>query len=212
MTLQYQHERKERDTKYIGPRPSFPKLKREAWPMMRQYLRARDLSASLAKDNGWYPTYYIDSNRIVIPCTNSDGIPYFQARDMRGKSKIRYASPAASRDDSIVIVWPEDFKHGGIIVEGPMDALAAAEFGFVGVALMGNVPTPEVVNHLVTMTRAFTPIYIIPDVDTPALGPTVLSALAQRGIATCITMLPPDEKDLAELPYNERKRFLCAIS
>lgn len=206
----YRHEQREKKKVYVGPRPDFPKQIDELNERMDAYLTDRHLSPDLARDNGWYPSRYAHAPRIVIPCSNSAGVPYFQARDMSGKAFLRYASPRASRDDSLVIVWPDDSKPqlGGVIVEGPMCALAAADLGYVGVALMGNQPTDEVFEHLALYARAFQPVMVIPDADHLELGPLVLCSLGQRGIASMI--MAPGKKDLGDMTPKERKRFLYA--
>lgn len=206
----YRHEQREKKKVYVGPRPGFPEQNEELTKRMDAYLLDRHLSPDLARANGWYPSRYAYFPRIVIPCSNSAGVPYFQARDMSGKSKLRYASPPASRDDSLVIVWPDESKPqlGGVIVEGPMCALAAAMLGYVGVALMGNQPTDAVLDHLAVYARAFQPVMIVPDADHLELGPLVLCALGQRGIASMI--LAPRKKDLGDMKPKERERFLHA--
>lgn len=210
--MQYTHEIREKKARYTGPRPSLPERRPEWADMMRDYLRDRNLSYLLARHNGWYPASYSNSPRIVIPCTNISGFPYFQARDMTGKSSLRYASPPAPREDSIVIVWPWDDativgepNHGAVVLEGPMDALAVADLGFLGVALMGNQPTPDVLAHVAKMVRAFSPVIVVPDVDCVEFGATVVCALSQVNITS--TILMPWKKDIGEMTRKERAGF-----
>lgn len=204
--MQYQHEIREKKARYTGPRPAYPLPEEELEDRMESYLHARRLEYRLAKANGWYAAYYKSAPRIIIPCSNSEGVPYFQGRAMNDH-ELRYASPASPRDDSLVIVWPKSTASvGGVVVEGPMDAMAAAGQGFVGVALMGNQPNEVVLDHLCKYARAFQPVLILPDIDALEMGPTVLCAIAQRGIGG--TILSPLKKDLAEMSISQRREFL----
>lgn len=203
----YLHEAREKKVRYVGPRPGFPEPCADYWNRMEIYLTERHLSFLAARGNGWYPAYYKSAPRIVIPCSNTAGVPYFQARDMGGKAQLRYASPPAPRDDSIVLVWPHVMKASGtVIVEGPMDALAAAGLGFLGIAVMGNQPTYEVIEHLAGFARSFQPVIVLPDADALEFGANVLCPLAMRGISGMIRA--PHKKDLAEMRPEERKEFL----
>lgn len=204
--MYYRHEKQEKQVKYTGPRPDFPEVRGDYWPILKDYLWNRNLSASLARVNGWYPAYYRGSIRVIIPCSNSRGLVYFQGRDITGAAEIRYASPPVSRDDSIVLVWPKEDAKGMVIVEGPMDALAAADIGFLGAALMGNQPTQEVIDHLVRYARAFSPVLVLPDMDALVFGPNVLCGLSQQGVSGMI--LNPYKKDLADMTPAERKSIL----
>lgn len=205
--MDYQHEKDENDFVWHGPRPGLPEKDHGLGAMMMNYLASRQLSHHLARYNGWYTAEY-KGPRIVIPCSNSIGVPYFQARAM-DSNKLRYASPPASRDDSLVIVWPVAKMTGqSVIVEGPMDALAVAEFGFVGIALMGNDPNLAVVQHIVNHVRGkFEPVMIVPDADTLEMGTRVLHALSQRNVRCHVSLLPFG-KDLAEMSKKQRKGFL----
>ncbi len=212
----YHHEQEEKRKKWEGPRPGFPACNPNLWPMMRQYLDKRQLDTGLAKENGWYPARYKQEHpRIIIPCSNSAGVPYFQGRDMSGKAKLRYASPPAARDDSGVLVWPsqgapDEVAHkikGTVIVEGPMDALAAAERGFLGIGLMGNDPNEDVIRFIIKLIQGcFEPVFIIPDADQLSMGPGVSAALSTEGLRCQVRLSP--KKDLAEMSVDERKEFL----
>ena len=115
---------------------------------MQHYLESRCLSFNLAVENGWYPSTVAGDiwGRIVIPATSKiPGNYYWQARAIQKGIEPRYQSPCASRGDAIVVVWPGQRvtrRQVGCVVEGPMDALAAAGVGCVGIALMGVMP-PE---------------------------------------------------------------------
>jgi hypothetical protein len=206
--MNYVHEKKE-GRKYAGPRPTFPSFQVEHLPVMHQYIDARKLSFQLAIDNGWYP-YASDFDRelrICIPCSNSLNIPYWQGRLIFGHGK-RYDSPSASREDSIVIVWPEDGfgVKGSVIVEGPLDALAAAGEGYLGIGLMGNKPNEQVMDFVIESVQHFQPIIIVPDLDTPQMGIDLLHAF--RAAALSASLRLPTKKDIAEMTRAERKVLL----
>ena len=202
----YAHEIKEKKTRYVGPRPGYPEADPRGWEIFDDYLIGRELDPLLARVNGWYPAVYKQAPRIVIPCSNKAGVPYFQARDVSGKATLRYESPPASRDDSIVIVWPLEAAKGTVILEGPMCALAAAALHYVGIAVMGNRPSRDVLSHIASLVRAFQPVQVVPDADMADLGVAMVSWLGQEGIS-CLLRLPP-KKDLAEMEPKERKSFL----
>ena len=202
----YAHEVREKKARYVGPRPGYPEADPRGWDAFDDYLHSRKLDPLLARANGWFPAVYSHAPRIVIPCSNKAGVPYFQARDVSGKAELRYASPPASRDDSVCLVWPMEASKGSVILEGPMCALAAADLGYVGVAVMGNQPNREVLAHITSLVRAFQPVQVVPDADTANLGVEVLSWLSQEGIS-CLMRIPP-KKDLAEMAVKERMRFL----
>jgi hypothetical protein len=206
----YAHEVKEKKARYVGPRPGYPEADPRGWDAFDSYLNSRKLDPLLARANGWYPAVYSQAPRIVIPCSNQAGVPYFQARDVTGRAKLRYASPPASRDDSIVIVWPISASRGTVILEGPMCALAAAALNYVGIAVMGNQPSRDVLSHIAVMVNAFQPVQVVPDADMANLGVAVISWLGQEGIA-CLLRIPP-KKDLAEMEPKERKSFLSQRS
>jgi hypothetical protein len=207
----YSHELKERsEKKRSGPRPAMPALYKNGKIGMFSYLSERKLSFELAEANKWYPTKddYGDV-RIVIPCSNSLGVPYWQARAVFDNTELRYSSPFATREDSICIVWPADLsKRTAVVVEGPMDALAAAGAGAIGFALMGNTPNPEVFAFLETHLKAVRPkkLLVIPDLDTPQMAGVVLSRLAGSGLRAWAKM--PSAKDLAAMLPEEREKLI----
>lgn len=212
----YHHETAEKklEKQWDGYRPSLPICRPELWADFSGYLEERDLSSELARYNGWYPVRYKNRPRILIPCSNEAGVPYFQARAVEEdleEGELRYASPPVPRDDSIVIVWPESKLRiqGTTVLEGPMDALAAAELDYLGIALMGNQPNNTVIEHVAKFARSFQPVLIVPDADAIEMGPAVLCALAQRGVQQAM-IRAPQKKDLAAMSLKERKRFLYA--
>jgi len=205
----YQHERKE-PTYYDGPRPEMPKENESLRSKMSRYLEGRELSYALAFNNGWYPSRDVDGyDRIVIPCSNSLGITYYQARAMDRWVSIRYNSPLATREDSIVIVWPEllSGSKGTVICEGPMCALAACGCGYIGIGLMGNQPPDTVVDHIVRLIKGyFEPVIVVPDLDHIEMGVYMVGCLSGDNIKSRIVL--PTKKDLCEMPWHERKVLL----
>ena len=208
----YQHERKE-PKHYDGPRPEMPKENESLRSKMSRYLEGRELSYALANNNFWYPSRDVDGyDRIVIPCSNSLGITYYQARAMDSWVSRRYDSPLATREDSIAVLWPDGTRiaKGTVICEGPMDALAACGLNYVGIGLMGNQPPDTVVRHIVRLIkRYFEPVIIVPDLDHIEMGAYMVGCLAGVGIVTKIIL--PTQKDLCKMPFQERKVLLCGI-
>ena len=205
----YQHEWKE-PKHYDGPRPKMPNENESLRPKMSRYLERRELSYALANNNFWYPSRSVDGyDRIVIPCSNSLGITYYQARAMDHWVTVRYNSPLATREDSIVILWPDGNTKakGTVICEGPMDALAACGLNYVGIGLMGNQPSEIVVAHIVRLVIGFfEPVIVVPDLDHVEMGVYIVGSLAGYGIAAKILL--PKAKDLCEMTFQERKVLL----
>lgn len=193
-------------------RPPMPEEETRLLPEMKRYLLSRKLSYKVAKDSGWYATSKVDGyDRIVIPCTNSAGIPYYQARAIDDWTHVRYNSPPARRNDSVVLVWPKlnTLIRGTVIVEGPMDSLAAATLGYLGVGLMGNQPPEGAVEYIVSLIKgAYEPVIILPDLDHPEMGSWMLASLAIHGITTRVRL--PPRKDLAALQIWEREKLLSS--
>jgi len=186
---------------------------------MKEYLGDRNLSYTCAKYNGWYATKDLDGvPRVVIPATNLDGHRYWQARAMRKTlERDRWKSARGSKAGSIVVVWPDNTTHTSdmvrlVIVEGPMDALAAATTKHIGLAAMGKINVGDVVEyvkHGLQHTQVFGqhPVLIVPDVDSPEFGTQAITQLALAGIRAAIRL--PDIEDLAYLKPKQRERLLA---
>ena len=202
----YEHEKREKKTRYTGPRPGFPEHDESLDRAMQKYLHGRGLSYPLAVSNGWYPAVYKGCDRMIIPCSNTLRVPYFQGRDITGTHKLRYDSPASPRDDSIVLMWPDGRVRGMVVVEGPTDALAAAQHGFLGVGLMGNSPTAEVKTAVASHARTFSPVLVVPDRDRLEMGSEMVCFLRQCGIRVSMRILV--DKDLAAMSAARRDMFL----
>ena len=115
---------------------------------------------------------------------------------------------------SNILVSDKGFK-GLVIVEGPMDALAASECGFVGVGLMGATPPGEVLDAIARLRAAMgSPRHSEPGTHMPVL---VVADEGALGAATAVWRHFPGalllntypNKDLAEVPLSERKELLA---
>lgn len=210
----YTHEWEEREARPTAPvKPVvLPERDKNLYPLMIEYLKDRGLSYALARENGWYPTIGCDNiPRVVIPASSRvNSWPYYQARMIVNSpaSAKRYISPSAPRGDALAIVFPKGSGLGSIIVEGPMDALAAAGMGYVGVALMGNKPGEAVLDHIEEIVKVYGDCYVIPDRDAFTEGAEITAKLWTRGVR-CTLKSIQGAKDLAELS-PERRRILIS--
>lgn len=217
----YTHEARERVAAARDPLPvtdrPMPPVSARLWPGFTRYLSQRGLSAPLARENGWYPSEDVPGDapgvvpRIVIPATASAGHIYWQARAM-GPWEPRYRCPRYPRRDAIVWTWPERSRaRGVVVVEGPMDALAAAEVGFYGAAMMGVDPPYAAITFLALWCRRHAYVQkavIVPDGD--ASGPTLSKvALVLASLGIDAYTLTPRDKDLASMSAADRKEFLA---
>jgi hypothetical protein len=177
------------------------------------YMDARRLSAPLAINNGWYVSAQAgDTNpRIVIPCvTHKVGHAYWQARDVSGKAFLRYTSPKGPRHEALVKVAPMHSARGIVVVEGPMDALSAAQAGYLSYAIMGMQPNRSTLMHLCLLIEdnSKLPVLVVLDRDSKANGAKICLFIASQGYRCAFTTLPGPEKDLAECLPIKRKKFL----
>lgn len=207
--MNYTHEFKEKREDAKPTRPVvMPPEDEGLWSLQDQYLSSRDLDIDVAVANQWYPTGDSGTPRLVIPASSIENTwPYFQARAMV-EHPVRYKSPAAPRGDALIVVHPENSPVGVVIVEGPMDALAAAGESYIGVALMGNKPSEKVFEHLVTLLSTFQlSTTIFPDRDAFSEGATLTARLWSRGVR-CQLKAIHGAKDLAELSPSQRSSLL----
>lgn len=186
---------------------SYPELEDRLWNLMQKYLESRGLSFELAKANGWYPSLDAgdDSPRVVIPCYSSAAENmYWQGRRMTSLGALRYESPhGCNRGDALVRVMPKGEVKGTVVCEGPMDALAAAEVGYVGLGMMGTHPTPEAV-ETARRVAAGTPVSVV--ADEGALG--AAAALTGHFPGARLVVTYP-HKDLADVPREKRGDYLA---
>jgi len=180
---------------------------------MKEYLGDRHLSYEVASAiNIWYPTKLLDSiPRIIVPAQNLHGQRFWQARAMIPTSNLlRWKSAKGSKAGSIVVCWPKTItsKMKLVIVEGPMDALAAATACHLGFAAMGKINLKDVIAYIKTCYR-FTAatIVVVPDLDYTDFGGLACKELALAGIRAEIRL--PGEEDLAAMSNKERKLLLA---
>jgi hypothetical protein len=212
----YAYELKERGSTRKRAGAHMPIPDASLWQEASKYLEARHLSGSLAAENRWYASRQAgdDAPRIVIPCTNQSGLAYWQARLIDSPDAVerpRYTSPAVPRGDSIVVVWPfRSLVSSVAIVEGAMDALAAAGEGVAGVALMGNHPAPEAFEIICRLFPAER-LVVIPDMDSLREAVGWLCALASLGRRAEV-ILPAPDKDLAAAAPARRALLLRSVT
>ena len=167
-----------------------------------EYLEKRGLSWQLAAQNGWYYSESAGDNlgRLVIPCTHSNGRVYWQARLVAGPPEgKRYQSPPYSAEGAFVLVWPEGKPTGVVLVEGPMDALAAAECGYAGVAMMGNRPGANLLQNVANQFPGAR-IIVVPDLDAIRAGAVTVGRLALLGVQSRL-VFPVGAKDLSRMSW-----------
>lgn len=179
------------------------------WAQCREYLSGRGLNSVLARMNGWYGARINGVPRLVIPAVSGDAANrYWQARAL-DDSKPRYESPhGVSRGDAIGIVWPRRSISALAIVEGPLDALAAAGEGVLGLALMGLTPPEPVIRFLQSLVgplAASRSVLFMAD-STHLAGMAAIARLIGLG---GVLVDPYPFKDLAEAPRAERRRLLA---
>jgi len=182
------------------PPEPLPARLTDFFPMQDNYLVGRNLDHRIARYNQWYPTE-LKGPRIVIPCTKG----FWQARAM-GKEEPRYLSSKGSRNGAFCIVWPRQAWTGIVIVEGPMDALAAASLGYYSMASLGAGFGKYVIDWVCRGTP--TPnIIIIPDLDNEEFGFDVLTGFTNKGYQAEVRH--PIKKDLASMTVKQREKLLA---
>lgn len=182
---------------------------------MKVYLKERDLSYVVASEtNQWYPTKHLDGiPRIVVPAQSIDGAEFWQARAMIPTLETkRWRSATGSKEGSIVVCWPKKILGSMklIIVEGPMDALAAATAEHLGFAAMGKINLKDVIAYIKAEYRFhidYGQIVIVPDLDYPDFGAEACRELALVQIHSQVRL--PESEDLAAMKNTARKKLLA---
>ena len=181
---------------------------------VNRYLMDRGLNPEVAVHNYWYPTIQANDGelRVVIPCTSANLTNrYWQARlldDTHITERIkRYTSPrGVSRGDALAVVWPKrhrDKIRGTVLVEGPMDALAAAEVGLLGIAWMGTTPGEEPILFAHRLLIEPKPVFVIQD-----RGATSEAVEIWKHFPGAFLLDPYPHKDLAEMSVDARSDLL----
>ena len=216
MTWSFDEERREHvpDKPYCS---RLPTCSQRLWPKFDNYLRERNLDYELARENCWFPSRTVDGyDRLVVPGTSDqEGNLYWQARLIQGHvagpqaQPRRWESPhGIARGNSVCLVWPRTLAAGraAAIVEGPMDALAAAGEGVLGVGLMGVHPADEVLELTKRLLRGTVPIMVM-DLNAEKEWMVVQARLRELGCPGHLVS-PYPGKDLAQLTRPERRKVL----
>jgi hypothetical protein len=118
---------------------------------------------------------------------------------------LRWQSPHNSRGDAIITAYPtgDVIPEAAAIVEGPLDALAAAETGLFGVALMGVSPPQAAMDLVIKMTKGLD-IFLVWDEDQPEPWYEILKRFWGEKQTAVLRQTYP-YKDLAEMPSYERQ-------
>lgn len=194
----------------------YPTCSQRLWPKFDKYLQGRGLDHALARDNFWFPSRTVDGyDRLVVPATSDQaGNLYWQARLLGAEEPRvrRWESPhGISRGRSVCVVWPRKTEAAparSVVVEGPMDALAAAGEGYLAVALMGVTPATEVLDLTFTLICGTLPLMVT---DMGAEKPMAENAqyIAEEWDFPIPLKVPYPYKDLAEMPRVKRHQFLA---
>jgi DNA primase len=100
------------------------------------------------------------------------------------------------------------FTNEVVVVEGPMDALAAAECGFDSIALMGINPGKLALEHLVTLiAKRNTLILLDGEPEATKAAYEIAMHVSSTGIRAIVATLS-GVKDLAKASFSYRKSFL----
>ena len=86
-----------------------------------------------------------------------------------------------------------------------MDALAAAGCGYLGLAAIGLRFTAYLAEYIIRV--GLDDIIVIPDLDGPSFGTTLVADLSQVGLKAQMR-LPIGAKDLAGMKFKKRKELL----
>lgn len=196
------------------------------WPLMDitvksqnamiTYLRRRGLNDLLAEENGWYPSRHAgdDDLRIVIPAVSPvQGHAYWQARSV-DDVVFRYKSPFGQRHGAIIRVTAFPDSKGEratpfcVVVEGPMDALAAAECGYDSFAIMGITPGKDALTYLAKLID-HRPTLVTLDSEPKATAQSMYLSqwLCTQGIRSKFSTFLQG-KDLAAGTKADRQEFL----
>ncbi len=215
----YTHEQQERrpQTKPMNTELPARACNTADFEFFDQYLRSRQLSVTLAKANGWFPSWEAGDGypRCVIPAvTHKAGHVYWQARDMTGKAKRRYQSPEGPRHEALIVVNPPgrvNGMNGQVVVEGPMDALAAAGAGYTGFALMGMMPSLATLMHLGLLLDDEQDVLVLLDRDSTNENVRITTTLASNEFNVRAAIMPSQCKDLASLEPKQRSQLLAGM-
>jgi len=177
---------------------------------VRKYLSNRGLDDTLALSNGWYASRNAGDAelRVVIPCLSAElSNRFWQGRrliDSKDRFPLRYTSPThVRRGDALAVVQSSNKEpKGTVLVEGPMDALAAAAMGFLGIGWMGTDPGDEPIALARRLIIPNHPVYVVSDKDAVAAAVRIWSHFVGAFLIN-----PYPFKDLASMPEHDRKDY-----
>lgn len=181
-----------------------------AWSLghkMDRYLTRRRLNPGIARRNGWYPAHMPPGWGIVIPLVADK--PVYQIRRARGEP--RYQTFGDRGDAIALLLGPQSQGRlpAAAIVEGPMDALAAAEILGLGVAMLGNAPPDAAILRAARLIDSCAEnAILVPDSDSLQEAAKLSRRLSQLGVRVLFRPPPQGYKDLAEMPRRLRKELL----
>jgi len=215
----YSHEQYRERDKLAPDNTVWPSMSTDELDVrdIRVYLNERGLLPELAAKNDWYPSRHANDNflRIVIPAlTTKEGHVYWQARAVSSNVHIRYQSPKGPRHGALINMraFPDDVQGEStrevVIVEGPMDALAAAQCGVDAIALMGINPGTIALEHLSKLVNK-RPALIVLDNEPHAQSQAQFLAmhLASAGSTAHLAKLH-HVKDIATMKLTPRRDWL----
>lgn len=210
------HEQDKRYERYNGLTQNeivsiwFPDVKESLQDGMDEYLRRRNLDGALARHFGWYPAWY-NGPRIIIPCVRTDPYNFWQGRLIEGVFNFatddfkRWDSPHGPRGDAVAYLG--GLGKNLVVVEGPMDALAATLCRADAVAILGLTPPASVFLHLAKIAAGYDKITLVSDLDGIGMWTKIQHGLTKYGVL-CRLVSPSPFKDLAEAPQSERERIV----
>ena len=203
----YDHEKAERvvSGNYCKALPQRTML--DEGTLLDKYLYSRELSPTLAKQNGWYLSRHAGdwNDRVVIPAQSEiKDLKFWQARYIGSDPTIkRYQSPPGPRMDALVVVYPDGVPTYAVVVEGPLDGLAAAGEGALGIGLMGATPSVLVLDYLAKRCQGLKTV-VVADNDAMDKATMIIAELFDRDIAATLCTPPEPYKALAEMPKELR--------
>ena len=177
---------------------------------LQEYLEKRSLSYTVADRCGWYPAW-AHGPRIITPCTRDDGPTFWQGRLLdnvphQGSAK-RWDSPHGPRGDALCYL-PAHGSRTMVVVEGPMDALAATMAGVSAIATLGIGAPGPVLAHAANIIRSgfYNQVIIIPDRDEVGAWVRIQKDLGTMGVIAEIR--EPWAKDLADMIPANREELI----
>lgn len=144
------------------------------------------------------------AGRLIVPSRDDAGdLNYFVARDVTGRSSLKYLNPQAPKDTVIFeerISWADPL----VLVEGVFDAIAVRRNA---VPLLGKNISPAL--HARIALRRPPAVYVALDGEARATAGRVAERLSMDGVDARVVPLP-DEGDPADLGFERMWRLISA--